>query len=1041
MDNSQESPESSEQFNSSMTSEMKDSQTPARMDRKSEEPQSTPPMAPEDYSEPPPRHPQTEGETSTPKFTDATPAGSEYSVDAEALPRGLSFREKLKRAQKAQPTKEVKRKTAKSPSTSAPKSPASTIPSPVNSEYSVDDQTVPQGLSLKDRLQWAKANPSNAERKKRKRSSSPVAPRSPPPQPSPDPRWYQQAQEEALRERLSSTERKKRKRSSSPVAPRSPPPQPSPDPRWYQQAQEEALHERPSSTESPAWLSFSEAMYAPLKANRNTGTDSGRTTPHMLRIPPEQPPYVQSEDEETPGKVTQSLSPQWTRHESPNEGPVSPIPFTIWVDTPTPPSQKRKRELIEDSVEDEEEKPSLESLLAEEVEVPRPLGHGLPVIIQTEDSSSPPRKKIRGITPTLSDCPSPPTPIFCPSPVEEKAEEGKEEKKAKHDEGVNPAIVPSDAQRSSAIVPHPCRPRTYGEIRSRRSVIAQSSSRSEAPESTGSVSGKPAIVLSDTRPQQEEVLGENVAKKVRATPPPVIVDSPSSSLGPSRGRSACPTPRRLPFYKRHPLDLSPYITVDRNTDEAVRRKRLGTFFGKRLLRAIAQEGGELEGVSKSSSTEGERKPSSILKLFEIPELFARISNKLSEKDCLNLTSTCKTLQKKKEQVWDINAHMAHFLQKPTEFRSLMATYGAVVSGSDALQFLSRERFENSDLDVYVEVGGLRGFKEHLEEVEGYTWKPYEWQCGDIEEAIVDRIFDTKDFQKLEQGGRLSEESESGYLARYEMKTLEGVFLFQKGTAEDQSLRQVQLIVTQGPPMYAILSDFYATHLFNVYDYKCAYSLFPQGTFLGRRGYKTQARTAKVVRCCGKYAQRGYDILDYTDWSRKSTEEGRFGDVVLEVKDDREIQRSRRVGDRFSWCLNLDTTGVDVPEHPPSSLLEYATFGMGFNDKRRNVYGEVREVVTPYMKVQCAPVKSEFLGGDLVVDTLGGEWEEFLSETLQMVMRRGTQVGYRADIPLWYSMFQARREEADGLRKEVKEVKGVLRRVKEKLRSVLWGWGL
>ncbi|KAF3211961.1 hypothetical protein TWF192_008965 [Orbilia oligospora] len=999
MDHSKKLRKSPEQADSSVAPEIKDWQAPARIQSESEEPQSTPPMASESHTEPLLKSPQIEEKPSSPTFIDTTLIRSEYSIDAEAPPRGLSFRDKLKWVQETQPTEDLKKEAAKSPGQPSPKSPASTIPSPANSEYSVGDQTVPQGLTLKDRLQWAKSNPSNAERKKRKRSSSPV------PQ-------------------------------------RSPPPQPSPDPKWYQQAQDDMLHREPNSPEHPASLSFSEAMYAPLRANRNTRTDSGRTTPHMLRIPPEEPPYVRLEDDDTPVKIKQHSSPQWTHPESPEERPVSPVPFTIYVDEPTPTPRKRKRESIEDVVEGGEGESSPESPVGEETEVPKPLGHGLPVIIHTEDPSPRPRKRYRGVTPSLSDCSSPPTPIFCPSPADRETEEERDEERKETEEkedGTNPAIVQSDAQGSLAIVqsnPYPSRPRTYGEIRSRRSVIAQSSSHSEALESTGSVSGKPAIVLSDTRPQQEGVLGEYVAREVRVTPPPVIEDSPRPKSEPSRGRSACPTPRRLPWPKRHILDLPPYITAERNTDEALRRRRLGTSFGRRLLGAKAQE-----GVPKSSSTEGERKPSSILKLFEIPELFARISNKLSEKDCLNLTSTCKALREKKEQVWDINAHMAHFLQRPTEFRSLMATHGAVVSGSDALQFLSRERFENSDLDVYVEVGGLRGFKKHLEEVEGYRWVPYEWQSGDIEEAIVDRILDTKDFQKLEQAGRLSEGSKLGYLARYEMKTLEGVFFFQKGKAEDQSLRQVQLIVTHGPPMYAILSDFYATHLFNVYDYKGAYSLFPQGTFVERRGYKTQAMTAKVVRCCGKYVQRGYDILDYTEWDEKSTEEGKFGDVVLKVKDDREIRRSRRVGDRFSWCLNLDTTGVDVPEHPPSSLLEYATFGMGYNDKRRNMYGEVREAVTPYMKVQCAPMRSELVAGDLVVDTLGGEWEEFLSETLRMAMRRGTQVGYRADMPLWYDMFQARRGEVEGLRKEAKEAKGVLRRVKERLRSVLWGWGL
>ncbi|KAK6330795.1 hypothetical protein TWF718_002994 [Orbilia javanica] len=975
------------------------SQTPNMMNSGNGEPQSTPPMPSGSGSEPSPRSDQAECGTSSPAFIDVSPVGSQYSIGSEVPPRGLRLLEKLKWAQGAPPV-EKEKKTENPPNPPAPTSPVSTIPSPVNSDYSVDFQAVPRGLNLRDRLQWAKANPSNAERKKRKRSSSPVAPRPPPPQPCPDPRRYDQ---------------------------------------------DEVPYERPSLPESPPQMNFSEAMYAPLRGGQNTGTDSGRTTPHMLRIPPEEPPNVHPDDEDVSSvRKGQHYSPQWTKSESPKEKPISPPPFTIYVDDLTPTSSKRKRQLVEEIVEDGEERPSLESPAAEEVgEAQGRPGYSLPVILHTEDPSPRPRKK-RYLSPTsFSDCSSPPTPVFHPSPARGESEE--EKKLEVEGKKGDPAIMQLGthreggraAERSLAIVqsnPHPCRPRTYGEIRSRNSGIMQSRSHIGVLKRTGSVPDNPAIALSDARPQLERITGEKKSERIRATPPPVIEDSPCSSLAPARGRSPCPTPRPMPWPKRHILDLSPYLTADRNTDESIRRQRLGTSFGRRLLGAKMKQMGQLKDGSESSSTEGERKPSSILKLFEFPELFARISNKLSEKDCLNLTSTCKALREKKGQVWDINAHMAHFLKRPTEFRSLMAMHGAVVSGSDALQFLSRERFANSDLDVYVEVGGLRGFKKHLEEVEGYNWVPYDWQSDEIEEAIVDRILDTKDYQKLEKSSRLSEESKLGYLARYEMKTLEGVFLFQKGKAGDQSLRQVQLIVTQGPPMYAILSDFYATHLFNVYDYKCAYSLFPQGTFVERKAYKTQAMTAKVVRCCSKYEQRGYGIQDYTDWKGKSTAEGKVGDVVFEVRDHREIRSSRRVGDGFSWCLDLDTTGVDVPGHPPSSLLEYTTFGMGGTDKRRNMYGEVKESVTPYVKVKCAPIKSEYVGADLVVDTLGGEWEEFLSETLRMVMRRGTQAGYRADIPLWYDMFQARRKEVEGLR-------GRLGRVKEKVWGILRGWGL
>ncbi|KAK6522220.1 hypothetical protein TWF281_002787 [Arthrobotrys megalospora] len=883
-------------------------------------------------------------------------------------------------------------------------SPAFTDTSPIRSKYSVDIQAAPRGFSLRDRSQWARENP-----------SAPAA-------------------------------GQKRKRSPSPAAPNLPAPQLSPEPSSSQEpAAEEVAHERPNSPERPAWLSFSEAMYAPMR--ENTGLESGRSTPHMLRIPPETPPPVHSDDdEESRERKKRRWSPSWglPLEEAPQEaaGPASPAPFVIHVDEPTPIPRKRKRQSIEDGV------------------------------VEEGGSSPRPRKKQGTAPAALSEGSSLPTPIFHPTPVEEEEEEsgqaGPVPSAAKEQapssfailggwRPSNPAIVLSgahvegtepkkkeDAPRSLAIAPsnpRPSRPVTFGEIRSRHLAVVPSSSHTERPEGSGSVSGKPAIVLSDARPQAEGVVGENGAEKVRETPPlPFIVDSPSSSPAPSRGRSPCPTPRRLLFPKKHTLDQSPYITADRFTDEALRQRRLGTSFGKRLLDAQMEKEGEFKEGSASSNTETKRKPSSILKLFEMPELFARISDKLSEKDCANLTSTCKALREKKEQLWDINKHLSHFLKKPTDFRSLMATHGAVVSGSDALQFLSRQRFENSDLDVYVEVKGVREFSKHLEEVEGYTWVPYQWQSDEIEEAINDRIPDMKYNQKLEHGGRLkAEENGMGYLARYEMRKLEGVFLFQKGNAEDQSLRQVQLIVTQGPPMYAILSDFYATHLFNFYDYKRAYSLFPRGTFVERRGYKTQAMTAKLVRCCAKYTQRGYDILDYTGWNRKSTEEGKFSEVVLEVKDEREIRRSRRVGDSFSWFLDLDITGVDVPEHPPSALLEYATFGMGYTNKCWNLWGEemVRENPTPYMKVKCAPYRSELVVADLLVETLDRNWEEYLSNALRKVMKRGPQVKYRADIPLLYEMFQEQRGEVDRLKKELEEERAKLGRVKERLQSALW----
>ena len=72
----------------------------------------------------------------------------------------------------------------------------------------------------------------------------------------------------------------------------------------------------------------------------------------------------------------------------------------------------------------------------------------------------------------------------------------------------------------------------------------------------------------------------------------------------------------------------------------------------------------------------------------------------------------------------------------TRFRELQSLTGALISGSTALQFLDRDTYPNSDLDVYVEHRYVRCLAEWLVEI-GYKYTPL---SDSAEMATLDAAF-------------------------------------------------------------------------------------------------------------------------------------------------------------------------------------------------------------------------------------------------------------------------------------------------------------
>jgi hypothetical protein len=86
-----------------------------------------------------------------------------------------------------------------------------------------------------------------------------------------------------------------------------------------------------------------------------------------------------------------------------------------------------------------------------------------------------------------------------------------------------------------------------------------------------------------------------------------------------------------------------------------------------------------------------------------------------------LSSTCRTLfELIRPYEWNINRSLTRFVDDPLVFRKKIRDVGGVISGGFVLQFLDRQEWPNSDLDVYVDdVNACYSVMNFLVEFERY----------------------------------------------------------------------------------------------------------------------------------------------------------------------------------------------------------------------------------------------------------------------------------------------------------------------------------
>ncbi|RYP70459.1 hypothetical protein DL769_004948 [Monosporascus sp. CRB-8-3] len=228
---------------------------------------------------------------------------------------------------------------------------------------------------------------------------------------------------------------------------------------------------------------------------------------------------------------------------------------------------------------------------------------------------------------------------------------------------------------------------------------------------------------------------------------------------------------------------------------------------------------------------------------------------------------------------------------------MLGRSNALISGSFALQFFERVVWPESDLDIMIPEG------HGLEEMAGF---------------LIDK-----------EGYRLDSETETtvkvaaDHYPSLDVTKCQTYLSEATGTGSNQaSERKVQLVVTSGPPVQAILRGYYTTAVINFISWNKAYSVFPRATFLLHETVPLKSVRDSYGPRYVKLSKRGWRLRTEAVYSSGADNEQPLGYLRRDG--------DRRIGDRDTWMIRLDgATQVETSaSFVPDSVLEYSGFRVG-----------------------------------------------------------------------------------------------------------------
>ncbi|KAJ7773132.1 hypothetical protein B0H16DRAFT_1217537, partial [Mycena metata] len=210
---------------------------------------------------------------------------------------------------------------------------------------------------------------------------------------------------------------------------------------------------------------------------------------------------------------------------------------------------------------------------------------------------------------------------------------------------------------------------------------------------------------------------------------------------------------------------------------------------------------------------------------------------------------------------------------PKFFRSTLDVCGAVVAGSQINQLLDRTRYDNSDMDIFLRIGGIQRMGGWLE-TQGYRLVSSSSTYGPFHQTVA----------------RLSTRLA---IATASDNTVKGVFNYERYVASTQVVyhQRIQLVVVDMNPIHHVLFDFHSTAVMNYMVSDAVVSVFPTSTFLLSKSYVSKSTPETAERSeqwKSKYRERGFRIV-----RRRS--KGVHRDIRL---------GRRSTGDSRTWVIKL-----------------------------------------------------------------------------------------------------------------------------------------
>jgi len=258
-------------------------------------------------------------------------------------------------------------------------------------------------------------------------------------------------------------------------------------------------------------------------------------------------------------------------------------------------------------------------------------------------------------------------------------------------------------------------------------------------------------------------------------------------------------------------------------------------------------------------------------------------------------------------VYNASRFFGQYFSDPIAFRSIQGQCGALVSGRGVRTFLQRSAHFSPYLQIFVAASRSRPILEFLKK-DGYV------------------------VLKKKSGSNVQTFS---IVVSRGTKILLDVFMGEKAA------------IAQALMCYPFTASL------NFLSWNKVYALFPYSTFGKSESYLLRDMDAV------KYAQLEGIVSDglkfkSVAWTHREAPEGLnprhdFTDTLFHQDADElgELVRIRRIGDRHTWVVKLDTKGLSVPDIP-TSVLESATFQL----RGPHHHGQLSNVAHYVMDCDC-----------------------------------------------------------------------------------------